>query len=96
MLLGGAVKGNGNALTNTIYGNSADNLLDGGTGADSMYGGAGNDAYVLDNISDLVIENLNEGSDMVYASSTTGCRRMWSTWSCRATPSKATATLWRT
>ena len=33
----------------------------------SMYGGAGNDAYFVDNIGDLVIENANEGSDTVYA-----------------------------
>ena len=33
-----------------------------------MYGGTGNDAYFLDNISDQVIENLDEGNDTVYAS----------------------------
>ena len=67
VLLGGAVQGYGNALSNAIYGTSADNLLDGDAGADSMYGGAGNDAYFLDNIGDVVVENANEGSDTVYA-----------------------------
>ena len=68
VLQGPAVQGYGNALSNAIYGTSADNLLDGDAGADSMYGGAGNDAYFLDNIGDVVIENANEGSDTVYAS----------------------------
>src|SRR3954462_13266672 len=68
VLQGGAVQGYGNALSNAIYGTSADNLLDGDAGADAMYGGAGNDAYFLDNVSDLVVENLNEGSDTAYAS----------------------------
>ena len=62
------IQGYGNALSNSIFGTGGDNLLDGGTGADAIYGGAGNDAYFLDNVSDLVIENLNEGSDTVYAS----------------------------
>jgi Ca2+-binding RTX toxin-like protein len=68
VLQGAAVQGYGNALSNAIYGTSAGNLLDGDAGADAMYGGAGNDAYFLDNISDQVIESLNEGSDTVYAS----------------------------
>ena len=68
VLLGGAVQGYGNALSNAIYGTGADNLLDGDAGANSMYGGAGNDAYFLDNIGDVVVENANEGSsDTVYA-----------------------------
>ena len=67
VLQGGAVQGYGNALSNAIYGTGADNLLDGDAGADSMYGGAGNDAYFLDNIGDVVVENANEGSDTVYA-----------------------------
>ena len=68
VLQGSAVQGYGNSLSNAIYGTSADNLLDGDAGADAMYGGAGNDSYFLDNISDLILENANEGSDTVYAS----------------------------
>jgi len=68
VLQGSAVQGYGNSLSNVINGTSADNLLDGDAGADAIYGGAGNDSYFLDNISDLVIENPNEGSDTVYAS----------------------------
>ena len=32
-----------------------------------MFGGAGNDVYFVDNIGDMVIENLNEGTDAVFA-----------------------------
>ena len=32
-----------------------------------MYGLAGNDSYFVDNAGDFVIENLNEGSDLVYS-----------------------------
>ena len=67
MLQGSAAQGYGNALANAIVGTGGDNVLDGDTGADTMFGGAGNDAYLLDNIGDSVIENANEGSDTVYA-----------------------------
>jgi Ca2+-binding RTX toxin-like protein len=67
VLLGPAVQGYGNALSNAIYGTGADNLLDGDSGVDAMYGLAGNDSYFVDNAGDFVIENLNEGSDLVYS-----------------------------
>ena len=57
--------------THTVAGQpfptNEEDTLNGGSGADQMSGGAGNDAYVVDNISDLVIENANAGSDMVYS-----------------------------
>ena len=67
VLQGSAGQGYGNALSNALYGTSGDNLLDGDSGADAMYGLAGNDAYFVDSIGDLVIENLNEGSELVYS-----------------------------
>ena len=33
-----------------------------------MYGGAGNDVYFVDNAGDVVIENVGEGNDTVFAS----------------------------
>ena len=38
-----------------------------GTGADTLIGGAGNDNYTVDSTNDTVIEELNEGTDVVYS-----------------------------
>ncbi|MDP2144300.1 MAG: VCBS domain-containing protein, partial [Gallionella sp.] len=73
------LNGTGNALDNLITGNDGDNALsgmagndtlDGGAGVDTMAGGVGNDTYYVDNTADVIAENLNEGTDSVYASAT--------------------------
>jgi Ca2+-binding RTX toxin-like protein len=64
ILLGtGSINGTGNNLDNTITGNSGNNTLDGGTGTDKLIGGAGNDTYVVDNLSDLIVDAA--GNDTV-------------------------------
>jgi serralysin len=43
----GSLDGTGNALANSIFGNSGNNKLDGGAGADQLTGNAGNDTFVF-------------------------------------------------
>ncbi len=62
--------GRGNSLANTITGGSGNDTLDGGTGADTLIGGLGNDSFTFDNIGDVAVENLNEGTDIVLSSVT--------------------------
>lgn len=52
----------GNALANTLIGNTGDNRLNGYTGADVMLGGAGNDTYVVEHLGDKVYETLTTAS----------------------------------
>jgi len=67
LTLGGtsAINGIGNSLNNSIKGNSANNILNCGTGADWMSGETGDDTYYVDNTGDVVVENLNAGTDAV-------------------------------
>jgi len=60
----------GNALSNTLIGNEGDNILDGGKGNDTMAGGLGDDIYYVDSTTDIIIENVDEGMDTVYAAKT--------------------------
>ena len=60
-----AINGTGNTLANTITGNAADNVINGLAGNDTMVGGLGNDTYTIDVLTDVVTENLNEGTDLI-------------------------------
>jgi Ca2+-binding RTX toxin-like protein len=63
--LGGNDTLNGLAGNDLLDGGTGTDLLDGGLGADTMIGGLGNDTYVLDDLGDVVVEALNEGTDTV-------------------------------
>jgi trimeric autotransporter adhesin len=64
----GNINGTGNNLANAILGNAGNNVLDGGVGADTLTGGLGDDTYIVDSLSDVVIENGNGGNDTIIAS----------------------------
>ena len=55
----------GNALGNDLTGTSANDTLDGAAGDDTLRGGAGDDSFVIDTLTDVVIEDANKGSDTV-------------------------------
>jgi Ca2+-binding RTX toxin-like protein len=75
-LYGTALNGYGNALDNTIVGNSNANILygydgndilNGLTGNDAMVGGTGNDIYYVDSPGDNIIEAAGAGIDRINA-----------------------------
>jgi len=63
-LIGAALIGKGNALTNVITGNSFANLIySGGGGNDTLIGGADDDTYFITNTGVKIVELSGEGSD---------------------------------
>ena len=60
----------GNAAANTLSGMEGNDIIDGKAGADLLIGGAGNDTYYVDQSDDLVIEQAEEGIDLVNSSAT--------------------------
>ena len=51
-----------------LVGGDGDDFLDGGTNYDQMDGGAGNDTYVVDHVSDFIVERFDGGTDTVLSS----------------------------
>jgi uncharacterized delta-60 repeat protein len=58
----------GNGAANTLIGGDGNDTLDGGSGGDVLQGGLGADVYVIDGSSDVVVENADEGVDLVSSS----------------------------
>jgi len=81
-LLGSAdIGGTGNVLANYITGNDGFNILiggagndtlDGGGNGDSLEGGAGNDTYIVDDLTDTIVELADEGIDTIQSSVSLG------------------------
>ncbi len=65
---------NGGAGNDQLYGGAGDDVFDWDAssrgGADTMYGGPGNDTYVIDSLSDVVVELAGEGTDVIQAAIT--------------------------
>lgn len=57
----------GNTLNNDITTGSNDDTLNGGGGADTLHGGAGNDTYMIDSMTDVIVEMEGGGIDTVFA-----------------------------
>jgi Ca2+-binding RTX toxin-like protein len=53
--------------TPAIVGTAGADTLNGTAGADQLVGLAGDDTYAVNNVGDVVLENLNEGTDLVNA-----------------------------
>jgi subtilisin family serine protease len=66
----GNFAGNGNSAANLIGGGAGNDTLDGGLGADTLSGGAGSDQYMVDSPEDSIVEEVNEGTDLVLSSIT--------------------------
>lgn len=60
----------GNIQNNVLDGGAGNDILNGAAGADTLIGGRGNDTFVVNHVSDVVVEQLNEGTDQVYSSVT--------------------------
>ena len=56
----------GNANDNTIIGGIGNDTLDGWDGTDTLIGGVGDDTYYINDITDIIVENADEGNDTVY------------------------------
>lgn len=58
----------GGAGNDTLEGGFGNDTLNGGIGIDTLNGGAGNDVYIVDNALDQIVEDTNNGIDIVQAS----------------------------
>lgn len=64
--LGGDIfGGTGN---DSLSGGAGDDILNGGLGRDTLAGGAGSDIYVIGSLNTIIVEQANEGNDLVNSS----------------------------
>jgi Ca2+-binding RTX toxin-like protein len=64
----------GRAGNDYLTGLGGADVLDGGEGIDFTVGGAGGDIHYVDNPADIVLENVGEGYDAIYTSTSIGLR----------------------
>ncbi len=57
----------GGVGNDTLIGGAGSDLLDGGADVDVLSAGVGDDIYIVDNPSDSIVENPNEGTDTVQS-----------------------------
>ncbi|MDZ8110374.1 MAG: hypothetical protein RM338_32910 [Nostoc sp. DedQUE12a] len=60
----------GGTGNDSLIGGDGNDTLDGGIGTDTLNGGLGNDTYVIDNVTDIITEAANSGTDSVRSSIT--------------------------
>lgn len=56
------------SIMNLVQGTSGNDTLTGSSAMDMLIGGAGDDIYTVDNRGDLVIEEVDQGNDLINAS----------------------------
>jgi hypothetical protein len=56
------------ANDDVLFGLGGNDTLDGGLGGDIMFGGPGNDTYEVDDLADLIIEEVSQGTDTIRSS----------------------------
>ncbi len=60
---------NGGSGDDTIYGGAGDDVFDigdTGNGSDTFYGGSGDDVFFIDSVHDRIIEEYDEGHDLIW------------------------------
>ncbi|ANL26641.1 serralysin-like metalloprotease domain-containing protein [Rhizobium phaseoli] len=55
----------GNEANNTLWGDAGNDTLSGGAGTDTLIGGTGNDTYAVDDLTDVITEGVNAGTDTI-------------------------------
>ncbi|MHB1214728.1 MAG: VCBS domain-containing protein [Thiobacillus sp.] len=58
---------NGGVGADILFGDEGDDTLNGGEGNDALHGGTGNDTYLVNDNTETIVENLDEGLDTVVS-----------------------------